>query len=157
MWLMWLATNTTGPSSSSRCARPATRRRVYTSISGASTPQTMSSRRRLAAQLRVHARSSSAGVAIRVTTPPFRDRFSRAARSTVGDDLARVQVRPRVRALEEGPQHRHPGRRDVLLEPFGMLGPHRVVVRECRPRVDERLLDRPLDDAVVGERVVIAG
>src|SRR5215217_4952745 len=102
----------------------------------------MISRRRLAALVRVQDRSSSAGVAIGTTTLASRDGFPGTATATGSDDLARIQVRPGVRALEERVQHRHAGRRDVLLEPLGVLRPDGVVMRERRARVDERLLDR---------------
>ena len=45
------------------------------------------------------------------------------------------------------------GRRDVLLEPGGVLGSNRVVVRQCAAGVDERLLDGVLDSLVLAKWV----
>ena len=70
------------------------------------------------------------------------------------DDLPRVQVLPRIGPGEQRPEHRHPRRGDVLLEPLRMLGADRVMVREGGAVVDERLLDRRLDDLVLGGQLV---
>ena len=60
-------------------------------------------------------------------------RTSRLALRRLGDpsdDLAGVQVLPRVGPGEQRLEHRHPRRGDVLLEPLRVLGADRVVVRE---------------------------
>src|SRR4051794_5575816 len=155
MWLLWLATNTTGPGRSSRRSRPYTRRRVYRSISGPSTPQTRSSRRRLAALARAQGTSRSAGSAIGLTTLATRDGFPGHPIGIGRDDLARVEVGAGVGALEQRPEHRHTGCRDVLLQPLRVLGADRMVVGQRGARVHERLLDRALHHAVVLQSVAV--
>src|SRR5205823_2825277 len=104
-----------------------------------------SSRNRLANRPRVHGMSSSTGSGI-----------GPAPRARTRDDLAGVEVRAGVGALEERPQHRYARGRDVFFEPLGMLGADSMVVGERRARIHEGLLDRALDHAVVVEAVVVA-
>ena len=66
------------------------------------------------------------------------------------DDLPGVQVLPGVGPVEQRLEHRHARSGDVLLEPLSVLGADRVVMRERRAVVDERLLNRGLDHLVLG-------
>ena len=90
----------------------------------------------------------------------------RAAGPTI---LPGFRFAPGSIAVEQRAEHRDARRRDVLLEPAGVLGADGVVVRQRRAGVHERLLDRRLDTVVLvdpgprrrgraeGEREVQAG
>src|SRR3954470_9015219 len=106
----------------------------------------------------MHLRRHATGGALRLCAARRGRAAALSARTALAlagrpDDLARIEVRAGVDAVEQRAQHRDPGRRDVVLEPARVLRAHGVVVRQRRPAVDERLLDRRLDLVVLLERV----
>ena len=74
-------------------------------------------------------------------------------RRSLHDDLAGIEVAIGIHGAEEPFDHVHTWRGDVLLQPRGMLGAHRMVMRECATRVDEGLLDCILERLILTKRV----